>query len=221
LIKAVVLLWVRGWLLCLVAGYASPAAADYLNEADQAPHEKCGYCHELDGNPRMTRYPRLAGQQRDYMVKQLKDFRSGRRTGEMQGTAELLSDRDIDIVSEYFSQQAVKLPQLDSQPGADQRLAKSLYQYGDSTRGLLACSACHGAVGLGGAAIPRLAGQHEAYLLQQLGEFKAGQRSNDVEAQMGDISRLLSDTEIAVLSAYLSRLKPNKNNSLKVLDERN
>ena len=81
--------------------------ADTIDTSGQAPYEQCGYCHEYDGNSKMPMYPRLAGQQAAYIVKQLQDFRAGRRMGQMQATAELLSDEDIQEVADYFSQQAM------------------------------------------------------------------------------------------------------------------
>lgn len=218
--KSLVMLGTSGWFLCLMLGYTSMSSADYLDESAQAPYETCGYCHELDGNPRMTRYPRLAGQHSDYLIKQLEDFRSGERAGEMQATAELLSDSDIRIVAEYFSQQAVKLSLLDNQPDTAQQLARELYQQGDSKRELLACMHCHGAEGLGRAAIPRLAGQHEDYLIQQMQAFKSSQRNNDADSQMRVISRLLSEAEITALAAYLARLQPVKNSRVKLFGGR-
>lgn len=191
----------------LMLSYISSSTADYLDEEAQEPYEQCGYCHELDGNPRMTRYPRLAGQHTDYLVKQLEDFRSGKRSGEMQGTAELLSDKNIVIVAEYFNRQAVKLPQLYAQSSQDKRRAKLLYEQGDAKRGLLACSTCHGIQALGKPGIPRLAGQHEQYLLQQLTQFKTGQRNNDADGQMRAMIALLDETEISLLAAYLARIE--------------
>ena len=194
--------------------YASLSGADYLNEGAQAPYEKCGYCHELDGNPRMTRYPRLAGQHSDYLIKQLKDFRSGKRTGEMQGTAELLSDSDIQVVAEYFQQQKVQLSELSKQSSTQQQIAKQIYEQGDSKRGLTACSSCHGQQAMGKASIPRLAGQHEDYLLQQLGQFKSKQRKNDSDGKMQANIALLKEAEIAALADWLARLRPLKDPDL-------
>ena len=98
----------------LICVNTSVTWADYLDEEGQAPYEQCGYCHEIDGNPRMPFYPRLAGQHPAYLIKQLQEFRSGKRTGQMQATAELLSDADILAVAEYFSQQSIVSPKLEA-----------------------------------------------------------------------------------------------------------
>lgn len=184
----------------------SVTQADYLDLTSQAPYEQCGYCHEIDGNPLMSRYPRLAGQQTDYLTKQLSDFRAGHRVGEMQATAETLSDRDIKIVARYFNGQDVSVAPLAAQPDNEQQLAKQLYQRGDAERGLPACSSCHGNDGLGLEQVPRLSGQHEDYLLEQFSQFKEGLRSNDPDGQMRVISNLLNLSEMRALAAFLRRM---------------
>jgi cytochrome c553 len=67
------------------------------------------------------------------------------------------------------------------------------------------CSACHGAAGISAIPMyPNLAGQKEAYLAQQLKDFRSGQRKNAV---MGPMAMGLSDDDIANISAYYSSLK--------------
>jgi cytochrome c553 len=52
----------------------APAYADTLDTRGMAAHEQCAYCHGLDGNSAMARFPHLAGQSTVYLKKQLKDF---------------------------------------------------------------------------------------------------------------------------------------------------
>ncbi|MBA6340723.1 cytochrome c [Colwellia sp. MB02u-10] len=67
------------------------------------------------------------------------------------------------------------------------------------------CSACHGAAGVSAIPMyPNLAGQKEAYLAQQLKNFRSGQRKNAV---MGPMAMALSDDDIANIAAYYSSLK--------------
>ena len=180
--------------------------ADTIDTTGQAPYEQCGYCHEYDGNSKMPMYPRLAGQQAAYIVKQLQDFRAGRRLGQMQATAELLSDEDIQIVANYFSQQSMQVDTTPPLSEAQKQLAAKLYFDGDPKRDLAACASCHGENGQGGASIPRLAGQHAPYLYDQLLAFQTGSRSNDAQGQMQDITRQLSVLELQVMVKFLSRL---------------
>lgn len=124
----------------------------------------------------------------------------------MQATAELLSDDDIQVVAEYFSQQPIRVGQKEALSDAQLRLAEQLFFKGDTGRGLMACASCHGQAGQGSASIPRLAGQHASYLLDQLQSFQTGARRNDEQGQMQAISRQLTAAEQQLLADFLSRL---------------
>jgi cytochrome c553 len=67
----------------------------------------------------------------------------------------------------------------------------------------LVCGACHG---MDGNSInpewPNLAGQHESYIVKQLGLFKQGVRNNAI---MMPNAMLLTDEDMADLAAYFSR----------------
>ena len=194
---------IAGMLLLVGPGCA---AAGSISTAGQAPHERCGYCHELDGNSRMEGFPRLAGQTFDYLVKQLRDFRTGRRTGTMQATAELLSDADIDTVARYFNAQSVRVSGPASLAEQDRRTAERLHRYGDHARGIPACGSCHGMKGEGRGGNPRLAGQHAVYLESQLHSFKQGQRANDMNGVMRSVVSAATAREIHLLARYFAGL---------------
>ncbi|MBI3574092.1 MAG: c-type cytochrome [Gammaproteobacteria bacterium] len=192
---------VAGIMLVVAPGCAEAGAID---TAGQAPHERCGYCHELDGNSRMEGFPRLAGQTFDYLVKQLHDFRARRRAGTMQATAELLSDAEIIAVARYFNAQSPSATANASPATHDRQAAEHLHRRGDSARGIPACSSCHGANGEGRGGIPRLAGQHAAYLEAQLLDFKRGARVNDGEGVMRSIVSAATEREIHALARYFT-----------------
>lgn len=180
--------------------------ADTIDTTGQAPYEQCGYCHEYDGNSLMPSYPRLAGQTSEYISKQLRDFRAGKRHGQMQATAELLSDQDIQIVAEYFSLQPVIVRKLEKLPTMQTKVAEQLVQQGDGERNIPACVSCHDKNVEGKKTFPRLAGQHQVYLFEQLLAFKTGERANDDQQQMQQISRALTEQEIRLLARYLASL---------------
>ena len=74
---------------------AAPAAA-----------QTCAACHGPDGVGILPEYPTIAGQHADYLVRALRDYRSGRRRNAvMNGFAQQLSDADIAAVAAYFSSQ--------------------------------------------------------------------------------------------------------------------
>ena len=89
-------------LLCLLGlGAVTAGAADL--EAGKKKSELCGACHGAVGISPNTAWPNLAGQQKDYLVKQLKDFRAGRRTDPwMSPMAQNLSDEDIANLAEFY-----------------------------------------------------------------------------------------------------------------------
>ena len=188
--------------------------ADTIDTSGQAPYEQCGYCHEFDGNSLMPSYPKLAEQVPAYIKKQLQDFRDGRRKGQMQATAELLSDEDIEIVASYFSQQ--KLARI-TNPSLNQtqwEMATSLFFKGDKSRGIDACISCHSSAAQGIGNFPRLAGQHQAYLAQQLRDFKTGARANDEKGVMQELAQKLSEAEIDSVSGYLSGITTTEQQSV-------
>lgn len=190
----------------LVAASGAPLRADTIDTAGQAPWEPCGYCHEYDGNARMPGAPSLAGQHVPYLVKQLEDFRAARRTGTMQGTAELLSDADIAAVADYFNSQPLRPRPVDAMPAGELDVALRLYRFGDSDRELPACASCHGADARGLGRYPALRGQAPDYLGQELLRFKRGERRNDVGGIMSAVAAKLSAREIDLLAALLARM---------------
>jgi cytochrome c553 len=67
----------------------------------------CTACHGPNGAGAPAQFPRLAGQFPEYVVSQLRAFRSGERANDpnrtMRAVAEKLSDREIAAVAEYIS----------------------------------------------------------------------------------------------------------------------
>ena len=72
------------------------------------------------------------------------------------------------------------------------------------------CSACHGKDAKSPIlkSYPKLAGQNEAYALQQLKDIKSGKRNNGMTAAMKGIMHLVNDEEMAALAKYISTLTP-------------
>ena len=73
----------------------------------KAGHQKahaCQTCHGLDGKSKLPEAPNLAGQNETYLVKALKDYRSGARKNDMMSlVAPTLKDQDIDDLAAYFA----------------------------------------------------------------------------------------------------------------------
>jgi len=71
------------------------------------------------------------------------------------------------------------------------------------------CAGCHGPTGAGNAALnyPKLVGLEEAYVAQQLRDFKSGARSGPLAATMKAMTAPLSDADMDNLAAYVATLK--------------
>jgi cytochrome c553 len=91
---------------CSVLLVASlPAHASETAEI-QAKTKVCVQCHGPDGNSPSPEFPRIAGQHYDYLVKTLKDYKSGvRKSPIMAPMVANLTPRDIDELAEYYSKQ--------------------------------------------------------------------------------------------------------------------
>jgi cytochrome c553 len=71
----------------------------------KAAETLCTMCHG-GGFMGQNEIPRVAGQQHDYIVKQLKDFKERRRTndaGNMASVSKTLSDEDIENLAQYLT----------------------------------------------------------------------------------------------------------------------
>jgi cytochrome c553 len=71
----------------------------------KAAETLCTMCHGT-GFRGQNEIPRVAGQQHDYIVKQLKDFKERRRTndaGNMASVSRTLSDEDIENLAQYLT----------------------------------------------------------------------------------------------------------------------
>jgi cytochrome c553 len=75
--------------------------------AGKSKADTCGACHGADGQSAAGNVPILAGQLEGYLVKALKDYRTGKRTNPvMNGMAAPLSEQDLVDISAYYASQA-------------------------------------------------------------------------------------------------------------------
>ncbi len=166
---------------------------------------RCALCHGKEGQSASAIYPRLAAQHPDYLVKQLKDFRDGRRKSDtMAEMVRGLSDAEAVALAAWFSTRPAG-----ARRAGDPDLAavgRYLYTRGNTFSGVAACASCHGERGHGTQQLPRLAGQHPAYLETQLQEFGKRERTND-NAVMHSIAARLTALEMRALSVYLGGLE--------------
>jgi cytochrome c553 len=170
--------------------------------------ERCAECHGKDGAGSADgMVPVIAGQHVSVLVKQLVDFRHGRRwDARMQGAArhpELQGSQDLLDVAAYA--ESLKRPPWRMTGGgntASLQEGRRIY-YRD-------CERCHGRLAEGDlrSIVPRLAGQNYPYLRHQFIDVAYRQRLGMDEAHIKLVGAL-SETELAALADYLSRLKPD------------
>ncbi|WP_191602085.1 c-type cytochrome [Marinomonas algicola] len=166
----------------------------------------CAACHAADGNSLAPTFPKLAGQQEKYLLKQLNDIKSGTRPiAQMAGQLDNLTDQNLADIAAYFASNAVVVGQADA---ALVEAGKALYRSGNPKTGVPACTACHGPSGKGldSAAFPSLSGQHADYTKSQLKMFQKGERANDPANIMRDIAFKMNDNEIEAVSSYIQGL---------------
>lgn len=165
----------------------------------------CVACHAADGNSTTPENPKLAGQHPEYLVKQLQEFKSGKRNNAiMTGFATSLSDDDMRNISYWLAGQAAKTGAATDKDLV--RLGERIYRGGIADRQIAACAGCHSPNGAGiPSQYPSLSGQHAGYTEAQLKAFRDGGRKNN--AQMAGVAAKMNDREIKAVSDYIAGLR--------------
>lgn len=162
----------------------------------------CQSCHGEDGNSTKADVPKLAGQYVAYTQKQIRDYQSGSRTDPvMSGMAATVTSKQdlLDIAAYFASQKPMKAdgPVINKQVGEDRYKGRG-------------CVSCHvlngGGGGPGNFLAPRVGGQHKAYLVKQLKDFKRGARTNEPSGVMNKLLIFMSDKGIEDVASYVSGL---------------
>ena len=176
-------------------------------EAGKKKAEYCAGCHGTDGNSEQTDYPILAGQTTRYNYLQLKDYKSGRRKDEMMNpVAAQLEKQDMVDMAAYYAAQRPKGPRIQSgESSVPFKPDPARVAAGRSKSAEVLCTMCHLGEFSGQNEVPRVAGQHPAYVIKQLKEFKNGTRTNDA-GTMSSVAKTLSDEDIVNLAHYLASL---------------
>jgi cytochrome c553 len=197
-------------LALLSAGSASAAAEPAAPfKADPAKGQQlaaaCAACHTQDGSRGLPANPILQGQHAEYLVKQLTEFKGGKRKNAvMTGmAATIASEEDMKHIAAFYASKSAK-------PGfakdkATVALGEKIYRGGIASKQVPACAGCHSPNGAGiPAQYPRIGGQHADYAEAQLLSFRSGARANS--AQMMGIASKLNDAEIKAVADYVAGL---------------
>jgi cytochrome c553 len=190
--------------------------ADGTVEAGTLKATTCSACHGPNGNSTTVQWPKIAGQNAIYIAEQLQLFKAGVRVNpEMLSIVKTLSDKDIDSVAVYFQAQTPVGGEADPKMvGA----GETLYRYGDASREIPACTACHGPVGRGNALAdyPALRAQFADYVAKQLSAFASGARYSGAKpgaptSRNGDImttiATRLNGDDIKALGDYIQGMR--------------
>jgi cytochrome c553 len=191
--------------LVFFAAFGSAQAAGDA-AAGKTKSASCAACHGPDGNSPTPAFPKIAGQHEGYLVKQLKEYKSGERVNAtMNGMAAPLSEQDMLDLAAYFASQT---PNIGTAAADQVELGEMIYRAGNQATGVSACAACHGPVGVGNpmANFPSLQGQHADYTVLQLNHFRAGERANDAGAMMRGVAAKMTDAEIQAVAQYIQGL---------------
>jgi cytochrome c553 len=157
----------------------------------------CSTCHGPEGQSVNTLFPKLAGQTKPYIQGQLEAIQARDRNSEhtrqfMWGPARSLTNKQIDEIAGYFAGQPAMRAGA-SGPAVSER-GKVIYHQGLPAAGVQPCASCHGNAGEGDDVVPRLAGQHEYYLVSR------------ARIAMTNIMANVSDEDIVAVSAYLQSI---------------
>jgi cytochrome c oxidase subunit 2 len=190
---------------------ASPARSEYqaaLRATPDSEHgaelfAQCVSCHGAEGQGLADgSTPRIAGQHFRVLVKQLVDFRYGKRWDfrmEQRANNHLGAFQDIADVASYLSLQPRKSRVDDA---GNVNLAQGEALYGDN------CASCHGARAEGDddEAVPMLAGQHPAYLLRQMYDSVDGRRPSLAQLHAKRI-KPLDFEQLRAIADFLARVE--------------
>ena len=183
-------------LLALILGVAVSHNAVAADDADEGKKRAytCEGCHAIEGYSNAFpayQVPRIGGQHAEYIVSALKSYQqNGSRVhGSMEGNSAGLSEQDYRNIAAYVA----KFRGLGLKNPVTGNPVK-----GKEKAGM--CAGCHGEDGNTlDVHNPRLAGQHESYLVKVLKEYKSGVRKNPV---MNGMAGMLDDSDIIDVAAY-------------------
>jgi cytochrome c553 len=176
----------------------SQPAAPAVQEPPRAA--ACMACHGPQGNSQVPSMPSIAGQPQVFVENQLVLIREGLRdVPAMKGLLEGVSDAEIVQLARFF---ALQKPVSAARGAPDPQV----YRRGEALAARGLCGSCHLPDYSGRAQIPRLAGQHEEFLLQSLKQFRdhpGPGRDTIMAASLYGFK----DNELADLAHYLAHLR--------------
>lgn len=174
-----------------------PVARDKSTIGDAVAGEplsgKCGGCHGKQGHSADAKTPSLAGQDAQYLVKTMKNYRDGGRAhAEMKTMLAGVKDKDLAHIAAFYVAQAPQAA-ASAKPTAGQQWAER-------------CNKCHGpSVDNPAMVTPHLEGQPVAYLVKALKDYREGKR---IQSAMHAMGLPLTDADIQAIAEHYAAQQP-------------
>jgi cytochrome c553 len=182
-----------------------PAKGDTLFNATPANSQSCASCHNADGNSAIAANPKLAQQHPEYILKQLQDFKSGKRKNAIMSP--MASRRSA---SKTCATSPGSWARRRSSPAS--RRTRTPSRWARRSTAAASASASPGLRRLPQpqrrrhpAQYPRLGGQNADYTVAQLTAFRDNVRLNSVP--MTGVAAKLNDREIRAVADYIAGLR--------------
>jgi cytochrome c553 len=184
---------------------AAPALNGDATKGKTIAGETCAGCHGADGNSEVPTFPKLAGQHAVYLVKEMKDYKSGHRVSDiMLPVMTPLSEQDMIDVALFYAKQKP------TSAGATKpelvETGKKVYLEGNSKSGVPSCDGCHEEDGTGSAKFPRVAGQHADFTIEELQRYASGKRVYASKV-MRTVAERLTPQEAEAVAQYMASMK--------------
>lgn len=194
------------FIFCVVViGMSLPAFSEESGRGEKIVNKICSACHGIGGTTTSPNFPRLAGQQPDYLKGELTEFRAKSRkdveAAPMWGWARALTDQDISEIAAYYAAQKP----IPGATGPENLLKRGqeIFETGIAANNVPACSSCHGLDASGKDGAPRLASQHATYLTKQLHDAFHDATLRPEAVAMHFVVKGLNDEDIKALTTYL------------------
>lgn len=197
------------YLFCLLIIFCPLTSIALDIENAKRINQSCALCHGVygQGTPG-TLSPRLAGLSADYLEKEIKFYRSGKRNYPpmtIASSIRSMSDKDIKDISEYLAGinlRNLNLPKIPEYPKGVKKLGRKEF--------MRECRSCHKRNGLGDMkdGVPPLAGQYGSYIFSQFKKFQGRDRFHDNDPE-DDIFNDYEDSELDNIISFVTKLPPH------------
>lgn len=189
-----------------VIGFFGVSHADELG----AKIQYCTECHGAAGRGYHGYFPipRLAGQNTEYILNQLRAFAERQREAEIgmdMAKVHGLSPELRRAVAAHLNKLEASV--IRDAPGGSFRSGKKIYEEGLPASNIPACAACHGSDGRGGREIPNLAGQLFPYTIKELANWNRERTGSASTAIMRSVTSNMTKSEIRDVAAYVNSLR--------------